>query len=327
MTSSTNINSRPSHPVSALTLFLRRVIRLATGTGLVAMLLAVVGPVSTVSASEFPDVIVLPAATSAEGIATGKGSTFYAGDLFSGDIFRGDLRSGAVERFIHAPSGRMALGLKADVRHGLLFVAGGFTGQAYVYDLETGADLATFQLGAFINDVVVTDDAAWFTDSALPRLYRVPIHPGGSATTLVVSGPAADTSGVSGTPNLNGIAATPDGKTLIVSHSSLGALFTVDPITGASALIEGVAVPFVDGILFDAGRLYAMQIFFNQIAQIDLSPDLSRGTVATIITSPHFEVPTSVARYGDRLAVVNAKFDTGFPPTAATYEVVIVNSR
>jgi sugar lactone lactonase YvrE len=303
------------------------VIRLATGTGLVAMLLAVVGPVSTVSASEFPDVIVLPAATSAEGIATGKGSTFYAGDLFSGDIFRGDLRSGAVERFIHAPSGRMALGLKADVRHGLLFVAGGFTGQAYVYDLETGADLATFQLGAFINDVVVTDDAAWFTDSALPRLYRVPIHPGGSATTLVVTGPAADTSGTAGTPNLNGIAATPDGKTLIVSHSSLGALFTVDPITGASALIEGVAVPFVDGILFDAGRLYAMQIFFNQIAQIDLSPDLSRGTVATIITSPLFEVPTSVVRYGDRLAVVNAKYDTGFPPTAATYEVVIVNSR
>ena len=53
----------------------------------------------------------------------------------------------------------MALGLKADVRHGLLFVVGGPTGQAYVYDLET-ADLATFQLGVFINDVVVTEDAA-----------------------------------------------------------------------------------------------------------------------------------------------------------------------
>jgi hypothetical protein len=130
-----------------------------------------------------------------------------------------------------------------------------------------------------------------------------------------------------GVPNLNGIAATPDGNALIVSHSSLGALFTVDPVTGASALIEGVAVPSVDGILFAAGRLYAMQIFFNQIAQIDLSPDLSRGTVEAIITSPLFEVPTAVARLGDRLAVVNAKYDTGFPPTAATYEVVIVSSR
>jgi sugar lactone lactonase YvrE len=289
--------------------------------------LAVVGSGSSVAATEFPDIIVLPGATSAEGIAIGKGSTFYAGDLFSGDIFRGDLRSGAVERFIHPPAGRMALGLKADVRHGLLFVAGGPTGQAYVYDLETGADLATFQLGAFINDVVVTQDAAWFTDSAQPRLYRVPIGPGKSVTTLVVIGPAADTSGMSGTPNLNGIAATPDGRTLIVSHSSLGALFTIDPATGASARIEGVAVPFVDGILFDGGRLYAMQIFLNQVARINLGQDLARGAVDAIITSQHFEVPTAVARFGNRLAVVNSKIDTGFPPTATTYEVVIVSNR
>ena len=32
-------------------------------------------------------VILLPGATSAEGIAKGRGSTFYAGDLFAGDIF------------------------------------------------------------------------------------------------------------------------------------------------------------------------------------------------------------------------------------------------
>ena len=66
------------------------------------------------------------------------GSTFYAGDFLTGDIYRGDLRTGHVELFIDATAGRMAVGLKADVRHGLLFVAGGFTGQAYVYDLETG---------------------------------------------------------------------------------------------------------------------------------------------------------------------------------------------
>jgi sugar lactone lactonase YvrE len=282
------------------------------------------GAASIVSASEFPSVIVLPGATSAEGIASGIGSTFYAGDLQTGDVFRGDLRSGAVELFIDAPDGRMAFGLKADVRHGLLFVAGGFTGQAYVYDLETGADLGTLQLGAVINDVVVTNDAAWFTDSALPRLYRIPIAPGGSASTIVVSGPAAD---VSGFINLNGITATPNGKTLIVSHSGLGAIFTVDPNTGASASIVGVPLPTVDGILLEDGRLYAAQIFLNQIAQINLSPDLSSGTVETVITSPSFQVPTTVAGFGNRLAVVNAKFDTGFPPTAATYEVVIVERR
>ena len=48
-------------------------------------------------------------------------------------------REGAI--FIDAPADRSALGLKADRRHGLLFVAGGFTGEAYVYDLRTGRRL------------------------------------------------------------------------------------------------------------------------------------------------------------------------------------------
>ena len=46
-----------------------------------------------------------------------------------------------------------------------------------------------------------------------------------------------------------------------------------------------------------------------------------------IITSPLFEIPTASLRHGDRLAVVNSKIDTGFPPTAATYEVVIVDDH
>jgi hypothetical protein len=90
-------------------------------------------------------VIVLPGASSAEGIAKGRGATFYAGDLFAGDIFRGDLRRGTAELFIDDPDGRMAVGMSVDRRHGLLFVAGGFTGQAYVYDLDSGATVATYQ--------------------------------------------------------------------------------------------------------------------------------------------------------------------------------------
>jgi sugar lactone lactonase YvrE len=275
------------------------------------------------SARPSPEVIILPGANSAEGIATGAGSTFYAGELLTGDIFRGDLRTGDVERFIEAPAGRQALGLKADLRHGLLFVAGGFTGQGYVYDLRTGATVADFQLGTIINDVVVTGDSAWFTDSAQAHLYRVPIGRGGlgPVSTLVVEGPAASTAADF---NLNGIAATPNGKTLIVSHSGLSSLFTVDPDSGESALIEGVAVPSVDGILFESGRLFAVQNILNQIAEIRLSDDLSSGTVEKLITSPNFQVPTTVARHGSQLAAVNAKFDTGFPPTADTYEVVIV---
>ncbi|HSL25727.1 MAG TPA: hypothetical protein VLA54_05530 [Acidimicrobiia bacterium] len=277
------------------------------------------------SASPSPVVIVLPGANSAEGIATGAGSVFYAGELLTGDVFRGDLRSGDVERFINAPGGRQALGLKVDLSHDLLFVAGGFSGQGFVYDLGTGAAVADFSLGIVINDVVVTRDAAWFTDSAQPHIYRVPIGPGGtlgSPSTLVVQGPAANTGFAF---NLNGIAATPNGQTLIVAHSGLGALFTVDPGSGVSSLIEGVAVPSVDGILFESSRIYAVQNTLNQIAEVRLSPDLSSGAVENLITSPDFQVPTTVARHGSLLAAVNAKFDTGFPPTAATYEVVTVS--
>jgi hypothetical protein len=37
-------------------------------------------------------------------------------------------------------------------------------------------------------------------------------------------------------------------------------------------------------------------------------------------------VPTTAARFGNRLAVVNAKFDTGIPPTAKQFEVILVNA-
>ena len=288
--------------------------------GLVLTVVFIAGPGLAGVSSE----IVLPGAVGAEGIATGAGSTFYAGDLFTGDIFRGDLRRGEAELFINAPDGRAAAGLKADLRNDLLFVAGAFTGQGYVYDLTTGAEVATYQLGGFINDVVVTRDAAWFTDSNAAVLYRVPIGPGGTLgplSSLAIEGPAAN---LAFGFNLNGITATSNGKTLIVAHSGLGALFTVNPDTGESAMIEGVAVPAVDGILLEAGRLYAVQNILNQIAVIDLSPDLSSGSVEDLITSSSFQVPTTVARAGNLLAVVNAKFDTGFPPSADTFEVVIV---
>ena len=274
------------------------------------------------------EVIVLPGATSAEGIAAGRGSTFYAGDLFTGDVFRGDVRRGTAELFIDAPTGRQSAGMIVDLAHRLLIVTGGFTGQAYVYDLVTGDTLSTYQLGpagaSLINDVTLTKDGAWFTDTFQPRLYFVPISPTGAlgpSETLALTGPAAD---VSGQFNLNGIRATPNGKTLIVAHTANGALYTVDPDTGASQTIAGVSVPSVDGILLEAGRLWAVQNFSNQISQVRLSPDLASGVVEQVITSELFQVPATAARFGNRLAVVNAKFDTGFPPTADQYEVVLV---
>jgi sugar lactone lactonase YvrE len=281
------------------------------------------------AASRTPRVIVLPGATSAEGIAAGRGATFYAGDLFAGDIFRGNIRRGTAELFIDAPAGRMAVGMAADLRHDLLFVAGGFTGQGYVYDLDTGASVASYQFGdpesALINDVAVTRRGAWFTDSLQGQLYFVPVSRAGvpgPSRTLALSGPAADTSGEF---NLNGIQATANGKTLIVAHSTNGQLYTVDPRTGASATIAGVSVPQVDGIVLKGRRLWAVQNT-NQVTRIRLGRRLRSGVVEKVITSDLFQVPATAALFGRRLAVVNAKFDTGIPPTADQYEIVLVRA-
>jgi sugar lactone lactonase YvrE len=272
-------------------------------------------------------VITLPGASSAEGIAAGAGSTFYAGDLLGGDIFRGDIRRGTATRFIDAPAGRMAVGMKADVRRGLLFVAGGSTGQAYVYDTGTGTTVASLQLTAgtsFINDVVLTPSGAWFTDSGQAKLYLVSIGRHGTPAavrTLDLTGPAVVPSA-----NLNGIQATPDGRTLVVSHTANGRVYTVDPTTGTTALVNGVEVPNADGLVLDGRRLWVVQNHDNKITRFRLSSDLSSGTLELEITSPAFAVPTTAALYGDRLAAVNGHFDTGFPPTSPTYEVVVTKS-
>jgi sugar lactone lactonase YvrE len=281
-------------------------------------------PTALARPAEYP--IPLPGATGAEGIASGAGSTFYAGDLFAGDIFRGNVRTGAVEKFIDNPDGRMAVGLAADVPHGLLFVAGGVGGHAYVYSTRTGQTVATYQLSqsGFINDVAVTAEGAWFTDSINPALYFVPVIGGspGDARTLALSGPAAD---VSGDFNNNGIQASPDGSALLVAHTTQGGVNHVDPDTGRSQTVAGVNVPNVDGILLEGRTLWAVRNFDNQIVQFQLTGDLRAGSLRATVTSELLQVPTTVARFGDRLATVNAKFDTGFPPTADTYEVVILD--
>ena len=274
--------------------------------------------------------IDLPGATGTEGVARLNGSTFFAGDLLTGDIFRGKVNKGIAAKFIDAPDGRFAAGMKADRSDKLLFVAGGPTGQGYVYSTRTGAPVQAYQFqtpptATFINDVGLTKDGAWFTDSAQALLYFVPVVdgvPSSSFMTLTLSGPAAD---LSGAFNNNGIHAVRGGAMLIVAHSGNGVLNLVDAATGASTTIAGVDVPNVDGILIKGGReLFAVQNASNQISVWKLQTDFLAGKQRKIITSPLFQFPTTVARFGGRLAVANAKFDTGFPPTATQFEVIVV---
>jgi len=280
------------------------------------VLLAPALVLSPAAAKPYPAVVSLPDAFGGEGIAA-VNHTFYAGSLVDGDIYRGDLRSGAGSVFIDVAD-RQAAGLKVDRRHQLLFVAGGFKGHAYVYDLGTGATVADYTLGTLVNDVVVTRNAAYFTETFAPKIYKVPIAADGTlgtAETLTVSGPAGEPTAGFG---LNGIDATPDGKTLIVCHTDFGKLYTVDPTTGASAEIVITAGALVagtlDGILRVGHNIWVVQNFAELVSKVHVSPDWSTGAVTATVSNPAFDIPTTVARHGKRLAVVNAKFDVALPP-------------
>jgi sugar lactone lactonase YvrE len=290
-----------------------------------ALVTVVAGPAAVASGQS--RVIVLPGATSAEGIARGQGSTFFAGDLFAGDIFRGDVGRGTAELFIDAPAGRMAAGMKVDRAHGLLFVAGG-GGHIYIYNIRTGVTVADFAVGdpatSFVNDVALTPSGAWFTESLQPKLYFVPISRHGAlgpVRELTVTGPASTHSGGF---DLNGIQVPPDGKTLIVGHSANNQVYTIDPVTGASTAIAGLNLTGPDGLVLEGRRLWV--VGDNRVTRTRLSVDLTSAVVEKVITSDLFQTPSTAALFGDRLAVVNAKFDTGVPPTADQYEVIFVKA-
>jgi outer membrane protein assembly factor BamB len=278
---------------------------------------------SATAAGSFPESIPLPDGFQPEGIAVGRGTSFYVGSIPTGQIFRGDLATGEGDVFIDPPEGRVAAGLAVD-RFNRLFVAGGPTGQAYVYDAGTGAELATYQLtenDAFINDVVITHDGAWFTDSFAAALYPVPFGDGESlgaqddVKTLTVGGDFAMQDGF----NLNGIEKTRGGDTLVVVQSNTGKLFTVDPATGLATEIDlgGDDVTAGDGILFKRDKLYVVQNAFNQVAVVELSADLSSGSVAAHLTDPDLDVPTTTDDFGGALYVVNARFGVPEPETAS----------
>jgi len=85
-------------------------------------------------------------------------------------------------------------------------------------------------------------------------------------------------------------------------------------------------VPNGDGILLDGRSLYIVQNALNQVAVVELSPGLSQGSIDETITSSLFRVPTTIARFGDRLYAVNARFDTS-PTPDTEYEVVLVPDK
>ena len=307
-----------------------------------ALVVLTIGTQALTKAPVYPDLIPLPVGFGPEGIAVGTGHTFYVGSLTPptlGQILVGDLSNGSFWELV-PPTGRAALGMKHDARSNLLFVANAGTGRGTAYDAATGSEVAFWQFQppgtAAINDVALTQNAAYFTDSSRPFLYRVPLGPRGEPDAVADHIALPANFGMPGTCTVgpasrgNGIAAAPNGEHLIITHMSEGKLYRVDTathtvvpivLTGGDSL-GGGAVCTTDGMLLDGQTLYVSQNFLNRIAVVELTPDHLNGFITGYITEPFAsnpltKVPTTLAEFGNSLYAVTA----GFAPPAPDFVV------
>ena len=238
--------------------------------------------------------------------AAGKGGgTVIAKDVLPGDPFPG------------------VLGMTVD-RAGRLWIAGGRSGRMVVLDARSGKELKRFDTsaepGGLINDVVVAGSSAYFTDTFRPVLWRVAVK--GSEIGEVEpwlrfeKTPLQYGEG----PNINGIAATADGRHLIVVQMNKGLLFRigvedkqVTPIdVGGEALNTG------DGLVLDGTTLYVVRQGEQEIVTLQLSGDLSKGKVVSRFKDPALMWPATAEKVGNELLVVNTQFNKRATKDAVT---------
>jgi sugar lactone lactonase YvrE len=282
--------------------------RLLALIGAVLLVTSVVAAVAV--AAKGPERIPLPDGYRPEGIAAGKARNVFVGSIPTGRVLEIDTKTGTSREAVPPRDGHVAIGLKYDKHAERLFVSGGPTGKAFVYDATTGAELAAFQLTptgqpSFINDVVLTRDVAYFTDSLQPVIYAVKRDLSGFTPIPLTGFPMTPNQN-----NLNGIAADPTGRFLLAIQSSEGVLWRIDPATSAHEAVDlgGAALTAGDGLLLIGQRtLLVVRNRLNQIAVVKLDRGLLSGKVARTITHPDFDVPTTVAKKRGRLYLPNAR--------------------
>ncbi|MEE4145212.1 MAG: hypothetical protein V2I26_10475 [Halieaceae bacterium] len=302
-------------------------------------------PVFPASAGDkpFPSRVHTLAGSAPEGFAIGKGPTAYNSSP-DGYIYRVDLRSGEGEVLVDAgadPFDCLKLGMRVDDRTNYLFVAGCVYGNALVFEADTGALVMEYQLntsGEFgvVNDLTITKDAVYFTDSFRPVLYRlplskngrIPLDPGAATEIPLLPEFVLD-------PNTepccggNGIVSTPDGKTLIIGHSNLARLYRFDTASGDldQIAVDGPLTGFLDGLAMHNRTVYIMTPYdfpgpsasIDGIQVVELAKDYLSGTLVETITDPdNLDGVASGAIFGNSLYVNNARYAVEFPPAPDT---------
>ncbi len=286
-----------------------------------AALLALSLAAAPALAAAFPAEIPLPDGFRPEGITDGTGTTAYVGSLADGAIVSVNVRTGAWDPLADGATGRVTVGLDYEDGAHRLWAAGGPTGEVRAYDARSGEVLETYAFTAgFLNDVAVTEDAVYVTDSMIQQLIVIPLPDDGSlpdpadAFTLPLTG---DLQYVVGEFNANGIVASHGW--LILVQSNTGLLFRVDPATGDTETIDlgGASVSFGDGLELVGSTLFVVRNQLGEVLEIRLADDLLSGTIVGTLTPDGVDVPTTAAFIAGRLWLVNARFNTPPEPDTA----------
>lgn len=264
-----------------------------------------------------PDTIDLPNGWQPEGITT-DGKSLYVGSLVDGAILKVNSKSGASTLLAEGAEGRVAVGVDYDKRRDLLWIAGGPTNEVRAQDADTGKVVATYafpsETARFFNDIVVTREGVFVTDSSNQELAVIPLKHGGhdglpsadKAFTLPLTGDLVYTEGF----NLNGIVA--DHHSLLAVQSNTGLLFRIDPKSGDTEQVDlgGYLVTNGDGLELDGSRLFVVRNQDNLVAVVKLKHHGERGKVVKEVTDDDLDVPSTAAFARGSLWAVNARFNT-----------------
>ena len=107
-------------------------------------------------------------------------------------------------------------------------------------------------------------------------------------------------------------------------QSNTGKLFRVEPRSGRTHEVDlDTTLTNGDGLLLDGRTLYVVRNRDNLVVSLRMDRTGDRGRLSGQLTDPRFDVPTTVARFGERLYLPNARFGTTPEPTTK-YQVVAV---
>lgn len=279
-------------------------------------------------ATPAPETIALPNGIRPEGITSGPGMTYYVGSLADGRIVTGDLLAGSVSVLLPGASTRQIRGLYWDERSNLVWAVGNVGAVAHVWavDADSGAIASdTVVPGAvFLNDLVVTEDAVWVTDSRVDRLTAIAVSGAGAPLGLPPAFVALGGAWPAGNGifnNANGIRELSDGS-LILNNSRFGGLWQVHHATGHTVAIPVRGGPGIiggDGLELDGNVLYNVRGSGpNQVAVVILSQGGSGWTAKWVGARKDetLDVPSTATVAGGWLWAVNARFGVASPNTA-----------